>query len=369
MPVGDLSTLLVWAAATAFTVALVAYAVDLARIADLASRPARTDELETSVPATAERVAVGAAAGSGRGGVATAAPAGGAGGGRGASADASSADDALDGRSAKAEGIARTTTYLGLVLLVAAIALRGVAAHRWPTANMYEFTLVGILVAVVALTIVQRRRVIAFVGVVVMAVAVLALVLALNSLYVKAEATQPALHSYWLIIHVGVAISATGIFTVGFAASVLQVLKDSRENGRSHLEKPWRSGDGLRRMLSGWRVTGPRFGWLRQVPGARELEALSFRLNAVGFVLWTFTLIAGSIWAEHAWGRYWGWDPKEIGTFVAWVVYAAYLHARTTRGWTGRKAAYFVYVGYAVVLMNFTIINLLVTGKHSYSGI
>ena len=85
-------------------------------------------------------------------------------------------------------------------------------------------------------------------------------------------------------------------------------------------------------------------------------------------MLWTFTLIGGAIWAEHAWGRYWGWDPKEVGTFVAWVVYAAYLHARTTRGWSGRRASYFVFVGYAVVLVNFTVVNLVVTGKHSYSG-
>ena len=105
------------------------------------------------------------------------------------------------------------------------------------------------------------------------------------------------------------------------------------------------------------------------MPGSRELEALSFRLNAVAFVLWTFTLIGGAIWAEHAWGRYWGWDPKEVGTFVAWVVYAAYLHARTTRGWSGRRASYFVFVGYAVVLANFTVVNLVVTGKHSYSGV
>ena len=96
---------------------------------------------------------------------------------------------------------------------------------------------------------------------------------------------------------------------------------------------------------------------------------MSFRLNAVAFVLWTFTLIGGAIWAEHAWGRYWGWDPKEVGTFVAWVVYAAYLHARTTRGWSGRRASYFVFVGYAVVLANFTVVNLVVTGKHSYSGV
>ncbi|MDM7854417.1 c-type cytochrome biogenesis protein CcsB [Cellulomonas alba] len=387
MSTGNLSTLLVWAAATAFTIALVAYAVDLARIADRAGRRSavaaagRAQVADDAAVAddradveAQDRVAVGAgvgasAAGAASGGARVAADVGARPGSPTTSAIAGSSAQAAAGRSAKAEGIARSTTYLGIALLLAGIVLRGVAAGRWPTANMYEFTLVGVFVATTALAIVQRRRVIAFLGVVVMAFAVLALVLALNKLYVQAEATQPALKSYWLVIHVGVAITATGIFTVGFAAAVLQVMRDARETGRSHLVTPWRSVDGLRRALTGWRITGRRFGWLDQVPTARDLEALSFRLNAVGFVLWTFTLIAGSIWAEHAWGRYWGWDPKEIGTFVAWVVYAAYLHARTTRGWTGRKAAYFVYVGYAVVLMNFTVINLVVTGKHSYSGI
>ncbi|GEK22057.1 c-type cytochrome biogenesis protein CcsB [Cellulomonas xylanilytica] len=338
MTTGDLSTLLVWGAATAFTIALVAYSIDLARIAERAQK----------------RVPEAALVGSGST--------------RPATAVAGSEDQSAPGRSARAEGIARSTTLLGLVLLFAGIVLRGIAAGRWPTANMYEFTIVGVFVAVLVLAVVQRRRVIAFVGVVVMGISVLALVLALNAFYIQADQVQPALQSYWLILHVGVAIIATGIFTVAFAAAVLQVLRSFREEALVDgpavtVGTPGRS-DRFRR----W-VGGPRFGWLEQVPGSRELEALSFRLNAIAFVLWTFTLIGGAIWAEHAWGRYWGWDPKEVGTFVAWVVYAAYLHARTTRGWSGRRASYFVFVGYAVVLANFTVVNLVVTGKHSYSGI
>jgi cytochrome c-type biogenesis protein CcsB len=338
MTTGDLSTLLVWGAATAFTIALVAFSVDLARIAERSQKRAP------------EAVLAGA-------------------GSRPATAVGGSEDQRAPGRSARAEGIARSTSMLGLVMLFAGIVLRGVAAGRWPTANMYEFTIVGVFVAVLVLTIVQRRRVIAFVGVLVMGIAVLALVLALNVFYIQADQVQPALQSYWLILHVGVAITATGIFTVAFAASVLQVLRSYREEGLAASDGPAvtpgaaRRSDGFRRTLS-----GPRFGWLEQVPSSRELEAMAFRLNAIGFVLWTFTLIGGAIWAEHAWGRYWGWDPKEVGTFVAWVTYAAYLHARTTRGWSGRRAAYFVFVGYAVVLANFTVVNLVVSGKHSYSG-
>ncbi|UZN02326.1 c-type cytochrome biogenesis protein CcsB [Cellulomonas sp. S1-8] len=341
MTVAELSDLFVWSAATALTIALVAYAVELARITDVAraASEART------------HVAVGAGAS------APAAPSG---------PTTSRADAPARGRAA---GIARSTLVLGTLLLLVAIVLRGIAAGRWPTANMYEFTVVGTFCATTALVVVQRRRPIAFVGVVVTGIAVLALVLALNTLHVQADAVQPALQRYWLVIHVGVAIIATGIFTVAFATAVLQVLRDGRAAGRSRLAQPWSRLDGVRQAFRGVRVTGPAFAWLEQVPDARRLEAMSFRLHAVGFVLWTFTLIGGAIWAEEAWGRYWGWDPKEVGTFVAWVVYAAYLHARTTRGWAGRRAAFIAFVGYAAVIANFTVVNLFIDGKHSYSGL
>ncbi|ASR55373.1 c-type cytochrome biogenesis protein CcsB [Cellulomonas sp. PSBB021] len=354
MQVGDLSTLLVWAAATAFLIALVAYTVDLARLADNAQR------LDVPEGAKAEaRVEALAGAGA-RGGTTVLS--------RGPdSAIAGATVDAAPGRSPRAEGIARSTTYLGIALMFAAIVLRGVAAGRWPTANMYEFTLVGVFVATTVLAVVQRRRVIAFLGVVVMGIAVTALVVAIESFFVRADAVRPALQNYWLVLHVGVAIIATGIFTVAFAAAVLQVMRYGRETDRTHLGHRWSRADGLRQAFSGLAVTGPRFRWLDQVPDSRRLEALSFRLNAIAFVLWTLTLIGGAVWAEDAWGRYWNWDPKEVGTFIAWVVYAAYLHARTTRGWSGRKAAYFVFAGYACVIANFTVVNLAIKGLHSYA--
>lgn len=333
MPIGDLSTLLVWGAVTAYAIALVAYSTALARVADAAARTQRRP------------VAVGAGA-----------------------AATTSAESPVTGPG-RAAGIARSTATLATALLLGGVVLRGVAAGRWPTANMYEFTIVGILVAAVVFLAVRRTRTLPFVGVLVTGIAVLSLVVALNSFYLRADAVQPALQSYWLVVHVSIAIAATGIFTVAFATSMLQVLQESRESGRSRLDRRWRVGDELRRSLRRWRITGPSWLWLRTVPSAVRLEALSFRLNAIAFVLWTLTLIGGAIWAEQAWGRYWGWDPKEVATFVAWVVYAAYLHARTTRGWQGRRAAYLVYVGYAVVIANFTVVNLFVNGKHSYSGI
>ncbi len=337
MTVAELSQDLVWAAATALTVALLAFTIDLARLAG------RRDDvrMQQAEPA-AERAGVLAAAG--------AAPA--------APSPAPAAPDVPGGGghapepavSRRAANIGVSLTWLGTALLLAAIVTRGVAAGRTPWANMYEFTLVGTFVALAVFVGVSLRRDVRVLGSFVTGLAVLFLALAQVVFYVPAAGVQPALQSYWLVIHVGVAIIATGIFTVAFVTSVLQLLRDARDGGSAVLgARAWR--------------------WLDTTPRPVQLEALSFRLNAVAFVLWTFTLIGGAIWAEHAWGRYWGWDPKEVWSFVVWIVYAAYLHARTTRGWSGRRAAYFVLVGYACVLFNFTGVNLIFNGKHSYSGL
>ncbi len=328
MEIAELSVLLVWASMTALAVALVAFAVDLGR---------RTEQRAEARAGARALAAVGAAesadAATGAAGPAPVPPSG---------------DAALPRR--RALGIAMSTTWLGSAMLLAAIVLRGVAAGRTPWANMYEFTLVGSFVALAVFLGLSLRREVRFLGTFVTGLVVLFLALGVNVFYVAATGVQPALQNYWLVIHVGVAVAATGILTIAFVASVLQLLRDSRDSGTPFLVRPG-------------------FRWLDQVPTPASLETLSFRLNAVGFVLWTFTLIGGAIWAEHAWGRYWGWDPKEVWSFVVWVVYAAYLHARTTRGWSGRRAAWFVVVGYACVLFNFTGVNLIFNGKHSYSGL
>ncbi|PZR51824.1 c-type cytochrome biogenesis protein CcsB [Xylanimonas oleitrophica] len=338
MDAAYLSTLLVWASLVALTIALVAFSIDLAR---------RTGERGAD---RARELAAAGAAASGTAGTATsAAGSTDAGAGPGTTQPHPvSPDGAVLPPSGRAAGIAMSTTWLGTALLLAAIVLRGVAAGRTPWANMYEFTLVGSFVALAVFLGFTLRRDVRFLGAFVTGLAAIFLTLGLNVFYVAAMGVQPALQSYWLILHVGVAIIATGVFTVAFVASVLQLLREARDGGAQ--------------LLGTWY-------WLDRVPNPTSLEGLSFRLNAIGFVLWTFTIIGGAIWAEHAWGRYWGWDPKEVWSFVIWVVYAAYLHARTTRGWSGTRAAWFVVVGYACVLFNFTGVNLLFNGMHSYSGL
>ncbi|GHH68610.1 c-type cytochrome biogenesis protein CcsB [Promicromonospora soli] len=330
MELANLSVLLVWGAATALAVALVAFAVDLSRLsgAKVEARDAARGREKVAAAAGAPLVALVSPYGPDTGtGVTAPGPV-----------------------NRRLAGVGMSVTWLAAAMLLVAIVLRGIAAGRTPWANMYEFALVGTFVAVAVFVGVNSRRDVRFLGAFVAGLGVLFLVLAQTRFFIEATGVQPALQKYWLVIHVGVAICATGIFTVAFVTSVLQLLRDGRDNGSAMLGSH-------------------RWGWLDHTPAPTALESLSFRLNSVGFVLWTFTVIGGAIWAEDAWGRYWGWDPKEVWSFIVWVVYAAYLHARTTRGWSGTRAAWFVVAGYACVLFNFTGVNLIFNGKHSYSGL
>ncbi|MBU3994821.1 MAG: cytochrome c biogenesis protein CcsA, partial [Actinobacteria bacterium] len=122
------------------------------------------------------------------------------------------------------------------------------------------------------------------------------------------------------------------------------------------------------KAASGDKVVQDR-GYLRTLPRAEVLETLAYRFAILGFIFWTFTLIAGAIWANDSWGRYWGFDVKEVWTFVIWVIYAGYIHARATRGWRGTKSAWLSLIGFATVIFNFTIVNLYFQGLHAYSGV
>ncbi|WP_062383609.1 c-type cytochrome biogenesis protein CcsB [Demequina iriomotensis] len=314
----DLSVMALGGATVLYAIAMVAYAIRLARVAD-------------------DKVAARAA---------VAVPAGGA--ADGLPVEAAAPASSPGAKAAKAAGIARSTTLVGAALHAVGLAARGIDAGHVPWSNMYEYTISGSFFAVLVFLIVQRRRDIAFLGAGVTGFATVALGLALTVLYKDVDTLPPALQSYWLVIHVSIATIVTGIFAVSFIATALQLMRDSRDRGT--------------------RWTGDRVRWLDAVPSAPALEALSFRLNAVGFVLWTFTVMAGAIWAEHAWGRYWGWDPKEVWSFVIWVLYAAYLHARTTQGWAGRRSAWLAIAGFAALIANFTVVNLFFQGLHTYAG-
>lgn len=286
---------------------------------------------------------------------------------------------AVDGDGAKrrkAAGIAAATTWLGWAFHAVGIVLRGLAAGRVPWANMYEFSVVFTFVAVTLFLALNRRWGLRYLGTLITGGALLMLGVAVAVLYVRADGVQPALQSYWLIIHVSVATIATGVFTVAAFMSISQLVKERRElrAPRERVAVGVGAEAGTDAVDAGGAAAAPSTGgrWARIVeslPSSVTLERTAFRLNAVAFVLWTFTIIAGAIWAEHTWGRPWGWDPKEVWSFVIWVIYAAYLHARATRGWEGRRAAYLSIGGFAALLFNYFGVNFLFTSLHSYSGI
>ncbi|MHB8184768.1 MAG: c-type cytochrome biogenesis protein CcsB [Dermatophilaceae bacterium] len=252
-------------------------------------------------------------------------------------------------RARKAAGVAMMLTRLGGLLLIAAAAMRGLSVHRPPLGNMFEFALVGAMFVVVFVAISLRRNV-RWLGLFVIGPVLLTLGLAITVFYTDASELLPSLKSVWLVIHVTVATFSVALFTIAFSVTIL------------HLVQTWLESQdpaGMSRLRT--IVT-------KALPPSRSLDRTAYGIHAVAFPLWTFTLIAGAIWAEQAWGHYWNWDPKEVWTFVIWVVYAAYLHARATTGWSPRSANYLALAGYACILVNYMVVNVFFVGQHSYSG-
>ncbi|HEY9473345.1 MAG TPA: c-type cytochrome biogenesis protein CcsB [Mycobacteriales bacterium] len=243
---------------------------------------------------------------------------------------------------------------VGVALHVASVLPRGLSVHRLPWGNMYEFSSAMGLAAVGTLLVLmvripQSRRL----GLFVLFPIVVLMFLAGTVLYTQAGPVVAALHSYWLAIHVTSAIASTGIFMLSCVASVLYLV-------RRRYDRLVDAGTPVRRFPT---TMGGR------LPSADTLDTLAYRTIAFGFPIWTFSIICGAIWAEAAWGRYWGWDPKETWAFIAWVIYAGYLHARATAGWKGSRAASINLLGFAAMIFNFFVVNVVVSGLHSYAGL
>lgn len=234
-------------------------------------------------------------------------------------------------------------TAIGWLIHLTEVVTRGVAAGRVPWGNMYEFSSAVALVAVGGFLFLSWRWGIRWLGFFVLLPVVAYLALAGTVLFVQAGPLVPALNSYWLRIHVVAAITATGTFMVAGVVSLLHLVRRRHEAAGS-------------------------FGFARRLPAAAVLDRTEYRIISLAFPLWTFVLISGAIWAERAWGRYWGWDPKETWSFITWVVYAAYLHARSTAGWR-RASPWLALLGFAVLLTNYYVVNLVFNGLHAYSGV
>lgn len=249
--------------------------------------------------------------------------------------------------------ISVSLTVLAFLLHAGAVLTRGLAVVRPPWGNMYEFSTAFALAATAAyLVLLAARREVRWLAVPVLFSVMLTLGLAVTVLYVESAQLVPALHSYWLWIHVSSAIISGGVFHTGAVVAALFLCRDRWEAAVA-------AGRGETRLATLW----------RRLPPAASLDKLSYRLNALVFPLWTFAVIAGAVWAEAAWGRYWGWDPKETWSFITWVAYAAYLHARATAGWKGRRAACLSLVAFAAFVFNYYGVNIFITGLHSYAGV
>lgn len=222
---------------------------------------------------------------------------------------------------------------LGTILLCLAVVARGVAAGRAPWGNMYEFGLAGSAAVAVAFLAYGRRRSVGSLSPWTVALVLVLLGVSVTSLYTPVDDLVPVLNSRWLVIHVAAAIAAGALFTVGALATIAHLLRQ------------------------------------RRVKDADDhFSDLAHTVHLVAFPIWTFAVIAGAVWAENAWGRYWGWDPKETWAFITWVFYAAHLHALSTVGWR-RRAGWLAIAGFLAFIFNFFGVNLWIPGLHSYAGV
>ncbi|MET9976919.1 c-type cytochrome biogenesis protein CcsB [Streptomyces microflavus] len=250
--------------------------------------------------------------------------------------------------------IAVSLTVVAFVVEAGGVITRALSVQRAPWANMYEFSITFSTVAVGAyLVLLALKKNVRWIGLPLVTTVLLDLGIAVTTLYTDSDQLVPALHSYWLWIHVSTAIICGAVFYLGAVGTVLYLFRDSYEN----------------KIASGGTPGKFAASVMERLPSASSLDKFAYRINAAVFPLWTFTIIAGAIWAGDAWGRYWGWDPKEVWSFITWVAYAAYLHARATAGWKGRKAAYLALVAFACWLFNYYGVNIFVTGLHSYAGV
>lgn len=248
-------------------------------------------------------------------------------------------------RTEKTGRIATAMMVLAFFLLFAGVIFRGVSASRVPWGNMYEFSITGSLAFTGAYLFALKKYKLRWLGLPVSISVLLTLGTAITILYRPSAPLVPALKSTWLAIHVSAAIISGGVFLLANCIAATYLILDKYEQSSGRPE------------------------WAKRLPTLEVLDNLSYRLVALVFPLWTFAVIAGAIWAESAWGRYWGWDPKETWAFITWVAYAAYLHARVTVGWRGRKAAWLCLFAGSTFLFNYVYVNIWGTGRHTYSGL
>jgi len=274
----------------------------------------------------------------------------------------------LTAKNKKIGTIATCLAYAGLALHTIAIGLRWIESYNLgyghaPLSNMYESIVFFSWTIVLIFLMIDIKYKYKVVGVFVMPFALFSLAwaqmfsvvsmtgsTALSKLVImddKISPLMPALQSNWLLYHVVTCFLGYAAFAVACGVSVMYLIKanfEKNENDKS---------------------TG---GILSVFPPIRVLDDMNYRSIMVGFPLLTLGIITGAAWANYAWGSYWSWDPKETWSLIVWFIYAAFLHARFTRGWVGKRAAWLSIFGFAATLFCYLGVNLLLSGLHSYGG-
>ena len=238
----------------------------------------------------------------------------------------------------------------GVVVETAAIGMRGDESYqlgigRAPLTNMYESLAFFAWTIAVIYLVLERKFKMKTMGAFVAPFPFL--IMAYASLNPNdIQPLVPALKSNWLISHVVTCFVGYAAFAVSFVVSILYLLKGGSEKGSS-------------------KTAGSFWDFL---PASSVLDEIGYKTIAIGFPLLTIGIVTGAFWANVAWGTYWSWDPKETWSLIVWLIYAAYLHARITRGWRGKRAAVLSIVGFAATLFCYLGVNLILSGLHSYGS-
>lgn len=223
----------------------------------------------------------------------------------------------------------------GFILHTAAMVLRVIESGRLPFSNQFEFASSFAWGIVLCYLFVHYYYKFTAVGAFVMPLAFL--VMGYASMLPKTiKPLMPALQSRWLILHVGTAVVSYGAFAVACGLAIIYLV---------NLNKPKDKGI---------------------LPNPEACDYLSYRVIAFGYLMLTIVILSGAIWAQQAWSRYWGWDPKETWSLITWIIYSVYLHLRYHRGWKGKPAAWFAIIGFICVIFTFIGVNVLLPGLHSY---
>ena len=257
-------------------------------------------------------------------------------------------DEEMIANARKWAGMTQALVWVGVALHLVAFVTRGLAAGRFPLGNLYEYILFMTAVIMVVAAVVVQRKNWHTVWPWLLFPMVIAMFLNSTVFHMQAAPVVPALQSYWLPVHVSSVSIGASVGLVSGAFALLYLLRMHQPRGKEH---------------------GVLGAIARPLPDAKTLDQIAYKTAVVTLPLFGIGIVFGAIWAEVAWGRFWGWDAKETVSMVTWILYAAYLHARATAGWKSTAAAWINVFAMAMTIFNMTYVNTVIAGLHSYAGL